>query len=266
MKKTLLEIAYKIEVLASRCQGIAGERPQWNGEYSVVARLGPAIRHAIDGGANLGEWTANLLTHAPQARVLLAEPHPENAKYLRQKFASQGSQVNVQQVALAAEPGHVFLAADTAMGTGSGITTKDSTARGWKVPATNLPMLAQEFGSDCEIDFVKLDIEGDEMAVVTGARKLFESGRLGIVQLEYNCTWIDKQALLGDLFKFAREVDYQLFQLTPFGAMSLPGYGIGLEDFRLRNILLVRPVLVSKLAPFPAAGRARVEAFRQSLA
>ncbi len=263
MRKLILEIAYKIETLASRVQGIAAQVPQWNGEYQLVAKRGPAIRHAIDGGANLGEWTAHLLSHAPKARVLLAEPHPENAKHLRQKFAGYGEQVAVHQVALAAGPGRIYFNAEAEVGTGAGMTTTDPAAGRWEVETIGLSALAENFGSDVEIDFVKLDIEGDEMAALNGARALFKSGRLGIVQLEYNGTWIDRRASMQDLFQFAHEANYQVLQLTPLGPMLLPHYGLGLDDFRLRNLLLVRPNLVAALAPFPAAGMARVEASRK---
>jgi FkbM family methyltransferase len=264
MKKTLLEFAYKIETLASRCQGIASERPNWNGEYKVVARLGSSIRHAIDGGANLGEWTGNLLKHSPDARVLLAEPHPENAKHLRKLFFDRADKIGVHEVALAAEPGQVFLSAGADLGTGTGMTSSDPALGGWSVKATSLPELAQHFGSRCQIDFVKLDIEGDEMTVLRGAEPLFAAGRLGVVQVEYNCTWLDRRETLGGLFKFARHHDYVLLQLTPFGPMHMQTYGLGLEDYRLRNLLLVRRDLVNLLNPIHSAGRPRVEMVRNA--
>lgn len=258
MKNALLELAYKMEVLASRCQGIAFDSQSSNGEFNIVTKLGSRIRLAVDGGANKGEWTQHLLARSPSARVVVVEPNPKNAAQLRQRFKGV-IEISVREAALAGKPGHTWFSADEMIGTGAGKTMNQTKSGALEVTACTLREVVDSFGLEAVVDFVKLDIEGDEMEVIIGAKKLFETGRLGIVQVEYNCTWIEKRAYLLDLFQFSRSVNYTILQLTPFGCMHLPCYGIGLEDFRMRNVVLVRGDLLSVLSPFSAAGRARVE-------
>jgi hypothetical protein len=70
---------------------------------------------------------------------------------------------------------------------------------------------------------------------------------------------------LKQLFEFASDYRCTLLVLTPVGFMQVEKYGIGLEDFRLRNLVLCREDHVSLLKPFGPAGRARVEAIRARL-
>jgi hypothetical protein len=128
-----------------------------------------------------------------------------------------------------------------------------------EVETITLDEIAEEY-AEADINFVKVDIEGAEMALLRGARGLFERRRIGVMQLEYNATWLAFGARLGDLFAFAEGNGYEVMIATPLGPARAPAYGIGLEDFRLRNVILARPDFVELIEPFGPAGRARVEA------
>lgn len=53
----------------------------------------------VDIGANVGDWTADLLDFCPGARILCIEPEPRLAAGLRQRFAGAGN-VTVRQTAV----------------------------------------------------------------------------------------------------------------------------------------------------------------------
>jgi hypothetical protein len=112
------------------------------------------------------------------------------------------------------------------------------------------------------IDLVKLDIEGEEISALHGARALFGDKRVGTVQVEYNSPWLRTNRRMRDLFEFARQVQYTLVVLTPVGFALAPVYGEGLEDYRMRNLALVRADHLDMLHPVGAAGRLLVEAAR----
>lgn len=258
MKTMLLNLAYAGEVFFSRCQGIAFDSPKWNGEYLLVRRLRQHIKTAIDGGANVGDWSAYVLSQtASRPRLILVEPHPENMQLLQQRFAGL-EHVEFRQAALGATVGVVQFAAAASAGCGSGHVLSGGDEPVLEVQSVTLADIHAPLGNT-DIDLIKLDIEGEEMAALRGGEGLFRTARIGALQLEYNGTWLRTRTQLKDLFEFAGDFGYGLLQATPFGFTTLRTYGEGLEDYRMRNLVLARPDFIAHLAPLSATGRARVE-------
>jgi hypothetical protein len=102
------------------------------------------------------------------------------------------------------------------------------------------------------------------MAVLAGADRLFRRSRIGVMQVEYNGTWYRAGRSLRELFAFAKDHRYWFLLATPLGLAHLPSYGLGLEDYRMRNIVLAREDRVPLRPAFGPAGRARVEHIRAS--
>jgi FkbM family methyltransferase len=257
--QAVLRASYYGEALFSKLQGIAFDAPQWNGEYRLIRTLGNLVKVAVDGGANRGDWTAEILSTVPTVeRVLCVEPDERNCQQLRTRFTDR--RVRVVEAALGAETGSAGFAAGADPGSGSGfLTARDDSAK--LVQVTTLEQLART-ASVQQIDLVKLDIEGEEISALHGAQELFQQKRLGTVQVEYNAPWLRTGRRLSELFEFAQEVNYTLLLLTPFGFSHTPVYGEGVEDYRMRNFALVRADHLSVLRPGAATGRFRVEAAR----
>jgi len=109
------------------------------------------------------------------------------------------------------------------------------------------------------LDIIKLDVEGSEISALLGAEKLFRSLSVGTVQVEYNVTWLREGRRLKDLFEFVNDLRYVLLAASPFGFIYYPKYGEGLDDFRMRNMILSREDHAQLLHPIGPTGRARVE-------
>jgi hypothetical protein len=112
------------------------------------------------------------------------------------------------------------------------------------------------------IDLVKADIEGEEMAMLHGAEGLFRTQSIGTIQIEYNSTWLRTNRRMKEVFDFAHDYGYTVLAATPFGFAEYPAYGEGLEDYRMRNLILSSKEHLKILKPISASGRARVEAAR----
>jgi FkbM family methyltransferase len=257
------ELAYKGEVICSRLQGIAYDRPARNGEYLLVRRTADSLRLAIDVGANVGDWTAEVIrATGRRARVVSVEADADNARILKERFAQQQN-VTVIEAAVTLRNGSVNFVSGAGPGSGNGyVTFGDPGVKGSRVVARTLQDIVAELG-DPPVDLVKCDVEGAELDVLAGATELFERRRIALMQVEYNATWMRARRSLRELFGFARRHDYQLLIATPFGLSQLPSYGPGLEDYRLRNIILARQDSIGMLRPYGPAGRARVEHKRQ---
>lgn len=261
LRSRLIHFAYWGEVFFSRLQGIAFQDPRWNGEYRLVRRLAPTLRGAWDVGANVGDWTARLVAlTGGRIPVHCLEPLPGNAAILRERF--RGGPVTVHEAAASDAPGRQVFATSGVAGSGDGYLAAAATGvDGVSVAVTSLDALAAEHPG-MAFDLVKCDVEGEEMRVLRGAEGLFRGRRVGSLQLEYNSTWLRTGFRLRDVLDFAGDHRYTVLCPGPIAFMTIGAYGEGLEDFRLRNLVLAREDHVALLRPVPPAGRARVEGLR----
>ena len=136
---------------------------------------------AIDVGANVGFFSllaARLV--GPEGRVVAAEPSGAPLAYLRRNMAGVPG-VEIVEKALAAEAGTVtFHEAEGAAMVSSStsaahIAGRSRHVRRYTVPATTLDALVAERG--LVPDLVKLDVEGGELAVLTGGSEVLSRHR-----------------------------------------------------------------------------------------
>lgn len=224
--------------LAQRLVFLLGERSL--PEAGVVRSLLKPGMLAVDVGANIGYWTLFLCSCVgATGHVVAYEPSPENVPELEANVARNAlSHVTIRPVAVGARAGVVsFLG-----GINGGVADDDSGPHTCQM--TSLDELL-----DRRVDFLKVDVEGYEGAVLDGARELLMSQR-PVLWLEFHpqlvrahgCSY---DAVLSDLMPlYART---RLF--VPVQAVS-PG--------RLRRVASrygLGPALIE--VPRPAGERAR---------
>lgn len=143
----------------------------------------------IDGGGNMGISALGFKHQHPGARVVSFEPDLGIAALLRENLARNGAaDVTIIEAGLAAEDGTVSFAADASAGGQVGAAGATSTVRVERLS----PHLCGE------VDFLKLNIEGQELPVL---REAEASGRLRNVRravVEYH-GWAGGAQQLGDL-------------------------------------------------------------------
>ena len=130
---------------------------------------------AIDIGANVGIFTVPLaLSVGAHGRVIAVEPSPENVEQLDYNIRLNDlGNVDVQPIALAAEPGEVALqlGADPAFHSTTTVVRSRDAATSTIVRADTLDHVWREAGSP-DVSFLKIDTEGGELDVLHGAREL----------------------------------------------------------------------------------------------
>ncbi len=89
------------------------------------------------------------------------------------------------------------------------------------------------------IDFLKLDVEGHEMAVLKGASRMVSEGRVGLIQFEFGGCNIDSRTYFRDYFNFFKQ-KYTLHRILSDGLAPLPVYSEKLEVFQSANYLAVK--------------------------
>ena len=146
-------------------------------EIELLPFLVDPERQAIDVGANIGRYTLPLSRRA--AHVHAFEPHPRLAAVLRATFPSRAT---IYEAAASDRNGMTQLHAPLVDGredqgiasveTGAFDDTFEGSFGSLDVRALTLDGL-----SDCNIGFIKIDVEGHELSVLQGAKKLLARWR-----------------------------------------------------------------------------------------
>jgi FkbM family methyltransferase len=144
-------------------------------ELRLLRHLVPAGTTAIDVGASIGIFSAELAQYA--AKVLAFEANPEVAKFTR---AVAARNVEVINLALSSHAGRATLQMPKNR-KGHGVTELASIDRGSSVSAEAITIDVEtrrldDFPID-DCSFIKIDVEGHEEAVIAGAAALIARQR-----------------------------------------------------------------------------------------
>jgi len=163
--------------------------------YAAMKRLIRAGDVVFDVGAHVGEISvlaARLC--APQGKVHAFEPVPESSQRLAENLELNGcANVVLEALAVTQRAGTVIMNVFPAMysawnslgrpvyASANGKPVAESHAI--EVPATTLDEFCASRGIE-RIDFLKVDVEGFERAVLAGAERLLEEKRVGTICFE----------------------------------------------------------------------------------
>jgi FkbM family methyltransferase len=122
----------------------------------------------VDLGANIGLTMAHFAVRHPQARIVGVELDPANAELCRLNTAPWADRCRLVAAAVWHEDGTVRY--ETAPGDEWGSRVSQTPSPGTSVvPAISLGTLLEEVAGDRPVDYLKMDIEGAERAVLTTA-------------------------------------------------------------------------------------------------
>jgi FkbM family methyltransferase len=147
--------------------------------------LGPG-ETAVDIGANIGYVSSLMAARVgPEGRVLAFEPHPGLCQELRRNVSAwEGRQVEVYEAALSERAGKGSLCVPAAFEVNRGLSRVAENAPGEAAFPIELRRLDDVCGDGSPLSLVKIDVEGHELAVLKGARRLLEGGLIRHIVLE----------------------------------------------------------------------------------
>jgi FkbM family methyltransferase len=133
----------------------------------------------IDGGANIGFWSA-LLTSAEFgiARAVAVEASPTTYAELCRTAALCGGRFATEHRALTAAPGPVRFEQGVAHASRHIAADGAATTRTVDVEGTTVDALVARYGLDPAFLLVKLDVEGAELASITGGAAALDGGAI----------------------------------------------------------------------------------------
>jgi len=213
-----------------------------NGEKWLLARAIPNAKIVFDVGANRGDWTVAAASLNQSATFHCFEPSPTTFASLSQRCGALRAVLNNRGCGEVSAERSLFIFDD---GSGANslynrIGSGDSSKKQESVSITTIDEYcsAEQIGF---VDFLKIDVEGHELAVLRGARRVLSEGLIGMVQFEYGGTYIDARTLLKDVFEYVRATNrnYEVYKLFPSHLQAVPEYAQSLETFQYSNWALV---------------------------
>lgn len=222
-----------------------------NGEewlHANLARLFPRFRDRaadetgllLDVGANRGEFAASFLQNNPGFKAICVEPNTT----LGPKIASNTSNFDctVIHCAVSSETGprrfyrpknpaiSHFASLDASIG-------DEHEVEEIVVEARALDDIAEDLDVGY-VDYLKIDVEGAEQEVLNSARQLLETGRVGIVQVEFTERTIMNGLSVGRMIEAFPE--HTCFQILPRAIVRIRGIGdIRTKIMQYNNIVMV---------------------------
>jgi len=159
---------------------------QYRPDRSEISFLSRNLRPAgtvIDVGANFGVLTILIGALSPSSTVYAFEPHPRTFDSLKRNVSDNrlAHRVHCIQSALSTSIGTVAFADGAAPATNRIVRGSDQSI---EVPVTTIDTFCQARNLGT-IDFLKIDVEGAELDVLSGARTYFEnkSIRVGMIEI-----------------------------------------------------------------------------------
>lgn len=151
---------------------------------STLARIGRPLRHAVDGGANVGLWTVRLMEVPTLANLVAVEPIAELQHCLARNIVQQAStlrargapvpNVNIDGGALDEEAGKtVRLIGSPRKSVGWSVTNKVEGSD--KTEIRTAPTVSIDGLELPGCDLIKLDIEGAEIWALRGAERTIKT-------------------------------------------------------------------------------------------
>lgn len=195
-----------------------------------ISSFGPF--HILDAGAYVGDNVLPWAKHFQESFVYAIDPCPENCAFIEQMSSLNGiKNVKVMSMALSEKP--------TKLHYNGSLNHCRFDRKGRKeLLSTSLDHLWKS-GEISEIGFIHLDVEGMELSVIKGAKKLIDQF-LPLIIFESH---INQDKFLGELYQTLKEKKYTTFMMVEVLEGCAPD---------CRNFLAVPPQNLDKfLSTFP---------------
>ena len=228
-----------------------------SGEVWVLSEMvrpacaGLAAPVVFDVGANVGDYSALVQSFIPLAQIYAFEPAAPVYQQLAGRLSTIGNAANCEafNFGFSDEERTVDLYSYTVEGQECSLVSSIDQRLPTQVLQVEVSdterIHVRTLDSFCaaegieRIDFLKLDVEGHEVAVLRGARAMLERGAISMIQFEFGPANIYSRTYFYNFWSMLSD-NYDLFRIIPGGVVPITHYGEHLEVFLTTNYFAKR--------------------------
>lgn len=176
---------------------------------TAMARIINNSMNCIDVGAHLGSVISVIKQLSPNGKHIAIEPIPYKYRWLKQKFPD----VKVLQIALSENPGEVdfFLQPHRSGFSGLRLHNSGDNETKFEILKVQCQRLDDIVPSDLPIGFIKIDVEGGELAVMRSGKSILKHYQPTIL---FECSQSGLKAHVlspSDVYNFLCTYSYSIF-------------------------------------------------------
>jgi FkbM family methyltransferase len=211
-----------------------------NGEMRLVRNslAGRAGVIVFDVGANKGTWCASVLDINPLAEIHCFEPCHSTFEKLMSRDFPGNAVLNRVGLSSCSRDQKMFVFGESHSKNSLHPRHDREPKRYEKVRLKTLVDYCAEGGIEF-IDYLKIDVEGHEFAVLLGAERMLSEQRIQVVQFEYGEGYISAGVLLKEVVDYVDSFKYDLYKIMPRGLAPIREYSSKLESFLNSNYVLL---------------------------
>jgi FkbM family methyltransferase len=226
-----------------------------SGEEWVLAQVvatacaGVATPVVFDVGANVGDYALLVRRHVPSALIYAFEPSEPVYKELAENLSARGdmnarpynigfsdAEKEVELYSYSIEGTEISLLAslDLRLPTQVREVEVSSTKR---IQTKTIDGFCADNAIN-RIDFLKLDVEGHELAILRGSSKMLAAQAISMIQFEFGPANIYSRTYFYNFWSLLSEA-YNIYRIIPQGIVPISYYGEHREVFLTTNYLAV---------------------------
>jgi FkbM family methyltransferase len=261
LEKIVAVVAKGLDVdvlsLAYRQRGILN---YWNNDVSGESYvLNSILTHHFQGnpaiifdvGANVGNYTEELKQVFPDAKIYAFEPNFNTFQSLEQKLSGSDVRRFCLGLSSSAAKRRIYTYATD---------NKSAHASVYREVLSDLHKADEILEIDFEtialddfcrqhsiekIDFLKIDTEGHELEVLSGAKQMLAQEKIDIIQFEFSEMNVISRVFLRDFYHVLS--DYNIYRIDSKRLIPLFDYSSSNEIFQFQNFLAIRKSITKKL-------------------
>ena len=187
-------------------------------ETFAVRQLVQPGNVVFDVGANKGVWTDVVLAHTKDVTIHAFEPSKAVYQYAACHPRPNNIKLNKMAVADVDDPDMTFYECEKNFEWSCLLKQDNHTPI--QVVCTTLDTYCEKSGVE-HIDFLKIDVEGAELQVFRGAKRLLTERRVTYMQFEFNICAHKCGYVWSDVVKELAQYDAHLWHVYPHGLVPL---------------------------------------------
>lgn len=213
MKRLVQSVLKPFGLRLARVNGLSEQKLGLDSLFSLLKKFGFAPKHIVDVGANHGNWTRKALDYFPEASYTLVEPQDHLKQYV-QDLINRGYKIQWIHAGVGDQPGLLPFTISHRDDSSTFVPPRRPslvTTPRVSVRVRTLNEIVCKSGLPVP-DMVKIDAEGFDLKVLTGASGLFGKTDVFLVEATVCCTDYQNNAL--EVFQFMSRVGYRLLDIT----------------------------------------------------